>query len=121
MKAIVIIILNFVLNFCSAQDSMVVTQQRAKMYSNKYVFFKDGRFKHYYRTDDLQEWYGEGTYADKGRKRILKFGDANLNYKIPFGLLHYEANFMRILLKTNNGFKSKDYYNTTRKRNVFFK
>uniref|UniRef100_UPI00404994DC hypothetical protein n=1 Tax=Flavobacterium sp. TaxID=239 RepID=UPI00404994DC len=104
-----------------SQDSIVFYQNNSKMFSNRYVFFKNGTFKHYYQTDDGQYWFGVGTYKDKGRKRILKFEDADLNYKKDFGLIHYEANFQRILLKRRKEYKSIDYYYTSRKKYVRFK
>ena len=91
------------------------------MFSNKYVFFKNGTFKHYFQTDDAQFWYGIGTYTDNGRKRILKFEDIDKSYKKDFGLLHYEANFQRILFKRRKEFKSIDYYYTSRKKNIYFR
>jgi len=104
-----------------SQDSITYTQSNSIMFSNKYVFFKNGTFKHYYQTDDGQYWYGIGTFIDKGCKRILKFGDADLTYKKDFGLIHYEANFQRILRKRGKKYKSIDYYYTSRKKHVRFK
>lgn len=37
------------------------------------------------------------------------------------GLVHYESNFTRILKYENNSIISKDFYNTTNKRKVYFK
>ncbi|MES2286099.1 MAG: hypothetical protein V4547_10455 [Bacteroidota bacterium] len=104
-----------------SQDSIVFTQSNSIMFSNKYVFFKNGSFKHYYQTDDGQFWYGAGKYADKGNKRVLKFEDADLSYKKDFGLVHYESNFQRILFKRGKEYKSIDYYYTSRKKHVRFK
>lgn len=103
-----------------SQDSIIYSQKTAVMFSNEYVFFNNGRFKHYYKTDDGQIWYGTGTFIDKGRKRILKFEDPDLNYKIEFGKLHHESNFKRILIRRGNKYKSQDYYYTTRKKYVYF-
>lgn len=114
-------ILTLVLQNTYSQDSITYTQSNSKMFSNNYVFFKNGTFKHYYETDDGQYWYGIGTYTDKGRKRILEFGDVDLNFKKDFGLIHYETNFQRILHKSGNEYKSIDYYHTSRKKYVRFK
>ena len=103
-----------------SQDSIVFSQSNSKMFSNKYVFFKNGTFKHYYQTDDGQYWYGVGEYIDKGRKRILKFEDADLSYKKDFGLVHYESNFQRIIFKRGKEYKSIDYYYTSRKKYIRF-
>jgi hypothetical protein len=111
------------------QDSMVVFQQGASMFSNKYIFYRSspfsddyysGTFKHYYETDDGQTWYGHGTYTDKGNKRILRFGDPDLTTKLEFGKIHYESNFERSLKISGKRFLSKDYYGTTRKKMVVF-
>jgi len=103
-----------------AQDSIVYHQSKLNMFSNKYVFFSNGTFKHYYQTDDGQLWYGFGEFEDKGRIRILKFKDPDLTMKIDYMRIHYEANFNRKLVKRANKFKSKDFYNTTRNKSVFF-
>ena len=110
------------LSYCYtySQDSIVYSQSKSVMFSNKYVFFKNGTFKHYFQTDDGQIWYGIGTFIDKGRKRTLKFEDADLNYKREFGLVHYESNFKRVLIRCGKQYKSEDYYCTTRKKNVRF-
>jgi hypothetical protein len=102
-----------------AQDSLVLFQEKASMFSNKYVFFSNGTFRHEYLTDDLQMWYGTGTYLDKGMTRILQFGSAELIDETSF-LIHYEANFQRKLKKFGKKFKSRDYYHTTRKKRVTF-
>ena len=90
------------------------------MFSNRYVFFEDGTFKHYYFTDDLQEWYGKGKFIDKGNKRTLYFLEADSTYKLGYGKPHYETNFTRTLKIRGKKFKSKDFYNTTRKKYVVF-
>lgn len=89
------------------------------MFSNKYVFYSNGIFKHYFQTDDAQIWYGTGIYKDR-RKRILKFNDPDLNFKREYFRIHYEANFELVLKRTKKGFKSKDYYNTSKQKTVFF-
>lgn len=104
-----------------SQDSIVYTQKNSVMFSNRYVFFKDGTFKHYFHTDDGRVWYGVGKFTDKGRKRILKFEDADLSYTKDIELTHFESNFQRILLKRGKEFKSVDYYYTSRKKYVRFK
>lgn len=102
------------------KDSIVFHQSNARLFNNQYVFFKDGTFKHYFQTDDGQFWYGVGEFTDKGRKRILQFKDADLNYKKSWGLIHYESNFQRTLIKSRKEFKSLDYYFTSRKKYVRF-
>ena len=113
----------FLLIFASqlyAQDSLVVKQRNSVMFSNYYVFYNDGTFKHYYQTDDLQIWYGIGNFQDQGRKRILKFKNPDMNFRREFILVHYEANFERTLLRKRNSFKSADFYNTTKNKFVIF-
>lgn len=68
----------------------------------------------------MQEWYGKGKFTDKGNKRTLYFLEADSTYKIDFGKLYYETNFMRVLKIRGKKFKSKDFYGTTRKRYVIF-
>jgi|GEM_PF-3824543 len=102
-----------------AQDSMILRQSNAAMFSNVYVFYSNGTFKHYYKTDDLQIWYGCGTYKDRFGTRILLFGDADSTYKTRC-LLHYEVNFRRKLRKRGNTYSSRDFYHTSRKRRVVF-
>lgn len=120
MKIVALITLGILAIPALAQDSLVVYQKNASMFTNQYVFFKDATFKHYFFTDDGQVWYGKGNFIDKGNKRILKFGNPDLNYKLEFGTIHYEANFEREIKKSGARFKSKDYYNTSRKNNVLF-
>ncbi|GAA4314525.1 hypothetical protein GCM10023183_34750 [Nibribacter koreensis] len=90
------------------------------MFSNKYVFYENGTFKHYYSTDDGQLWYGVGKYFDKGRERTLKFGEADTNFKLEYGLVHYETGIERIMIKKRRTFISTDYHNTTTKEKVTF-
>ena len=101
-------------------DSLTVFQQEASLFSNSYIFYSNGTFKHFFNTDDGHTWYGTGTYEDKGNKRVLKFGDPDLNFKKEFGSIHYESNFERTLKISGKKFLSKDYYYTTRKRIVVF-
>lgn len=120
-KGFCAIILTLIIQNLYSQDSIIFTQSKSRMFSNQYVFFKDGTFKHYYQTDDGQFWYGKGTFTDKRNKRILKFGDVDLSYKQNFVLIHYEANFQRILYKRGKEYKSIDYYYTSKKKYVRFK
>jgi hypothetical protein len=102
-----------------AQDSIVVFQEKAAMFSNKYVFYNNGTFKHYFMTDDGQIRYGVGTYKDLGCTRTLYFGEKDSLLKSELTLI-YETNFKRKLVKRGNKFKSKDYYSTSRKQRVTF-
>lgn len=104
-----------------AQDSLVYTQSNSVMFSNRYVFFNDGTFKHYFHTDDGRVWYGVGKFTDKGRKRTLNFKDADLTFNKYIELTRFECNFQRILLKRGKTYKSLDYYYTSRKKHVRFK
>ena len=116
-------LLTLVQIFCSSsygQDSIVVFQKNESLFSNEYIFYSNGTFKHYYETDDFQTWYGKGKFKDKGRKRILTFGDPDLSYKKDYGKLHYESNFERTLKIRRRQFISRDYYFNSRKRNVIF-
>ena len=115
------IILLLIIQNIFAQDSIVFSQSNSVMFGNRYVFFSNNTFKHYYQTDDGQYWYGIGEYQDKGCKRILKFKDVDLKYKKDFGWIHYESNFERILLKRGKIYKSIDYYYTSRKKYVKLK
>lgn len=111
-----------ILNYANleAQDSVEVYQEKARLFSNYYVFLPNNTFRHYFWTDDGQEWYGTGTFKDKGKKRLLRFGDPDTRYKTVWQV-HYESNFQRVLKKmTDYKFKSKDFYATTRKRRVVF-
>jgi hypothetical protein len=58
-------------------------------------------------TDDLQLWFGEGTYVDERKSRTLYFKDPVSKLKEFEGLIiHYETNFQRILRKKYYGYKS---------------
>jgi hypothetical protein len=121
MKLFLLILFVLASNLVSAQDSVVVSQRESIMFSNKYVFYKNGIFKHYFHTDDLQLWYGKGTYKDKGKTRYLNFGGKDLSFERAGGFsTKHEVNFTRKLKKRNEYFLSKDYYNTTNKRIVIF-
>lgn len=102
-----------------AQDSVIVHQENVHLYTNKYIFYSSGIFKHVFSTDDGQVWYGVGTYQDKRRKRILNFSNPDLMFKSDLQI-HYESNFSRRIKKCGKKFKSKDFYNTTRRNNVIF-
>ena len=103
-----------------AQDSTVVHQKYAAMFSNRYIFYSNNSFKHYFETDDLQTWYGIGNYKDAAGYRILKFGEADSSVKQEFGVVHYESNFKRKLKISGKKIKSKDYYHTVRRGHVVF-
>ena len=90
------------------------------MFSNYYVFYVDGTFKHYYFPDVGVAWYGKGTYKDKGKKRVLEFSDPDTTFKRELGGIHYEANFKRTLKISDKQFISKDYYFTTKNKTVIF-
>jgi hypothetical protein len=114
MKQIVIIILILISSVCNAQDSTSYQQKDANMYSNKYVFFSNGTFKHFYITDDGQVWYGYGKYFDKGKYRTLYFKDADTSMNEYAGLMiHYETNFQRVFVKKWYGFKSFEQNSNT--------
>lgn len=107
MKQIAIIILMLICSICKAQDSTSYYQKDAVLFSNKYTFFSDGTFKHFFMTDDLQVWYGSGKYVDKGKYRTLYFKDADTTmYEYKEWILNYETNFQRVLVKKQFGFKS---------------
>jgi hypothetical protein len=103
-----------------SQDSLLVYQKEATFFSNKYIFYTDGTFKHYFFTDDLQVWFGKGKYTDKGKIRTLKFGDPEMKNELNGWIIHYEANFTRKLKISGNMFISLDYYHSTRKKYVSF-
>ncbi len=102
-----------------AQDSIVVYQKDAVMFSNRYVFFEDGTFKHFLFTDDMQEWYGRGKFIDEINKRTLYFLDADSTYTRDYGKLYYETNFIKTLIIRGKRFKSNDAYGTNKKYIVF--
>lgn len=103
----------------SAQDSIVVFQEKAAMFSNEYVFYNNYSFKHYFITDDGQIRYGVGTYKDLGCTRTLYFGEKDNNFNPRLHTI-YETNFKRRLHKRGKKFVSKDYYGTSRKLKVSF-
>jgi hypothetical protein len=112
--------LTFILSlFCflsKAQDSTIYYQKDAAMFSNKYIFYSDGTFKHFYTTDDVQLWYGHGEYFDKGKYRTLYFKDADTKMNMYEGwLIHYETNFQRVLVKKFYGYKSYEKNSNTGK------
>lgn len=98
----------------------MVFQTKSSLFTNKYVFYSYGTFKHFYRTDDGQLWYGQGTYTDKGKKRVLRFGDADFMVNDKYLVVHYEAGFERTLKRSGNRYLSKDYYHTTKDKTVVF-
>ena len=114
-------ILLALLNCCclTAQDSVVVYQEKANLFSNNYVFFPNKTFKHYFVTDDLQVWYGTGTYTDNRKIRTLRFGTPDSTYKTILQV-HYESNFERELKISGEKFISKDFYHTSKRKQVIF-
>lgn len=102
-----------------AQDSIVVFQEKAAMFSNKYVFYNNGTFKHYFITDDGQIRYGVGTYKDLGCTRTLYFGEKDNSFN-PELYTIFETNFNRKLTKHGEKFVSKDYCGTSKKIRVTF-
>jgi hypothetical protein len=121
IKIILVLISTLAIQNIYAQDSIVFTQSNSVMFSNRYVFFNDGTFKHYFHTDDGRVWYGVGKFTDKGRKRTLKFEDADLTFNKNIELTRFESNFQRIILKRGKAYKSIDYYYTSKKKYVRFK
>ena len=120
----ILLLLNLVL-ICfltKAQDSTIYSQQDAAMFSNKYVFYSDGTFKHFYTTDDGQVWYGKGNYFDKGKYRTLYFhhADTTMN-SYESWMIHYETNFQRVLVRKFYGFKSFENNSNTGKPRVKLK
>lgn len=101
------------------QDSLIVYQKDASLFSNIYIFYSNGTFKHFYQTDDLQTWYGRGNFSDIKNERVLKFGIPDTLSK-DYGKVHYESNFKRKLVIKGNSFISNDYYFTTKKKKVIF-
>lgn len=116
--AILLIISNS--NRAIGQDSTVVFQEKTSLFSNQYIFFSNGTFKHFFYTDDGQVWYGAGTYKDQSRNRVLQFADADTTFESGSLLIRHESNFNRILKKRGKKFRSDDFYHTTRKRKVIF-
>lgn len=115
-KVTLTLILSLICVLSRAQDSSIYSQKDAAMFSNKYIFFSDGDFKHYYTTDDGQLWYGQGEYFDKGKYRTLYFRDADSTMNNYEGwLIHYETNFQRVLVKKFYGYKSLEKNSNTGK------
>lgn len=124
MKTIAPIILSGLLftstiDEAAAQDSTIVYQENARMFSNKYIFYSNGKFRHFFLTDDGQVWYGVGTYKDQNENRILRFSDADTSYKFAFRI-RYESNFLRTLKIQGKSFRSEDFYGTTGGNEVVF-
>ena len=114
--------LSLLCRICKAQDSTIYNQKDASMFSNKYVFYSNGTFKHFYLTDDGHVWYGQGNYLDEHKYRTLYFRDADTTMKSYEGwLIHYETNFQRVLVKKTYGFKSFERNSNTGKPSVKLK
>lgn len=77
MKTIIQILLLQILFLSSvkSQDSLIYYQKDSGFFTNKYVFYKNNRFKHTFATDDRQIWYGQGQYIKEKDKWILNFED----------------------------------------------
>jgi hypothetical protein len=101
------------------KDSVRVYQRYEAMFSNHYIFYENGDFKHFFVTDDGQVWYGKGIYKDFMFRRTLIFKQADSSYRTTMKI-HYEVNFERKLRIKGKKFKSRDYYGTSRKRFVWF-
>ncbi|MEM9051349.1 MAG: hypothetical protein AAGC47_04780 [Bacteroidota bacterium] len=105
-----------------AQDSTLFIQSDAAMFSNEYVFYSDGTFKHFYTTDDGQVWYGTGNYFEKGKYRTLCFKAADTAMNQYNGwIIHYETNFQRVLVKKWYGYKSFEKNSNTGKPGIKLK
>lgn len=118
-KTTLVLLFSLMYIFSNAQDSTVYVQKDAAMFSNTYIFFSDGTFKHYYTTDDVQLWYGEGDYSDNGKHRTLYFRDADATLNDYEGwTIHYETHFQRVFVKKQFGFKSVERRSDARKRRL---
>lgn len=116
-----LLILLFPFHTLFAQDSTVYRQKDEIIFSNTYIFYSDKTFKHIFNSEDGVIWFGQGTFTDRGRCRLLKFGaPVKSDPYAEFQKIHYEMNFERKLKRKNKIFISKDYYNTTSKRYVLF-
>ncbi|GAA4116431.1 hypothetical protein GCM10022393_17090 [Aquimarina addita] len=52
------------------------------MFSNKYLLYpKSKTFEHFFSTDDLQLWYGKGTFKIKKKNIHLSFNDSEKGIK----------------------------------------
>jgi len=81
-KSLLLLIFVLIITNLSAQDTLVFSQENSAMFSNKYMLYpKSNTFEHKYMTDDLQIWYGKGTYEIRKRKIILSFGDSEKDIK----------------------------------------
>lgn len=102
------------------KDSIIVYEKGGGKWSNSYIFYCDGVFKHFFATDDGQVWYGKGIYKDSKFRRTLIFKEADSTSELESMFrVHYEVNFERKLRIKGRKFKSRDYYGTTRKRFVW--
>ncbi|KGO85545.1 hypothetical protein Q765_15130 [Flavobacterium rivuli WB 3.3-2 = DSM 21788] len=62
---------------CNAQDTLIYSQKDASMFSNYYYLYpKTKTFEHKFSTDDMQIWYGYGTFTIKGNKIAFVFGES---------------------------------------------
>ncbi len=73
MRSILLFIFVSIINASFAQDTMRFRQKDASLFSNHYFFYPKGTFKHYFKTDDLQTWYGKGKFRKGFSRYILKF------------------------------------------------
>ncbi|AFM04727.1 hypothetical protein Fleli_2355 [Bernardetia litoralis DSM 6794] len=70
------------------QDTVIYSQENASMFSNNYTFIKkdkadnSGVFQQYSGTDDMQHWFGSGTFTETKRKIFLTFDTTNNQNRI---------------------------------------
>lgn len=121
-KILLILTLSLICTLSKAQDSTIYSQKDAILFSNKYIFYSDGTFKHFHATDDGQVWYGHGEYFDKDQYRTLYFRGADTTMNKYEGLIvHYETHFQRVLVKKTYGYKSFERNSNTGKPGVKLK
>jgi hypothetical protein len=76
----------------SAQDTTIYRQANADMFSNTYKFIKqnksdnNGIFIQRSGTDDMQHWYGEGTFTETKNFFFLKFDTLKFHNRIETAL-----------------------------------
>ncbi len=122
MKHLTTILFVVAAQFGFGQDSTMYCQENASMFSNCYVFYSDGTFKHYLVTDDFYGHYGKGKYEDKGQRRFLYYGKLDSSYdNYDDKLYTKEVNSLQVLKKKNKKYVSKNYYEfLTNDRKVSF-
>ncbi len=81
-KLLLLLIFMLTIMSLKAQDTLTFSQKNSSMFSNKYFLYpKSKTFEHKYMTDDLQIWYGKGTYEILKGKIHLNFGDSEKDIK----------------------------------------